>query len=78
VSDDEVDESTEDGLICKRKRGVTTEPPAAEAGLPDYVENPPSASTPFESAGDVLASNTSAAEAVPEGSSRYPPLRGWW
>jgi len=63
VSDDEADESTEDGLICKRKRGVTTEPPAAEAALPNYVENPPSASTPFESAGDVLAS---AAEAAPE------------
>ncbi len=66
VSDDEADESPEDGLICKRKRGVTTKPPAAEASLPDFVENPPSASTPFESAGDVLASNTSAAEAAPE------------
>jgi len=41
VSDDEADESTEDGLICKRKRGVTTEPPTAEAALPNYVENPP-------------------------------------
>ncbi|XP_068477280.1 predicted GPI-anchored protein 58 [Phaseolus vulgaris] len=66
VSDDEADESTEDELICKRKRRVPTEPPAAEAALPNYVENPPSASTPFESAGDVLASNTSAAEAAPE------------
>ena len=66
VSDDEADESTEDGLICKRRRGVTTEPPAAKAALPDYVENPPSASSPFESTGDVLASNTSAAEAAPE------------
>jgi len=66
VSDDEADDSTEDGLICKRKRGVTTEPPAAEAALPNYVENPPSASIPFESAGDVLASNASAAEAAPE------------
>ena len=66
VSDDEADESTEDGLICKRKRGAATEPPAAEGALPDYVENPPSASTPFESAGDVLASNTSAAKAAPE------------
>jgi len=37
VSDDEADESTEDGLICKRKRGVTTEPPATEAALPNYV-----------------------------------------
>ena len=59
VSDDEADESTEDGLICKRKRGVATEQPAAEVAPPDYVENPPSASTPFESAGDVLASNLS-------------------
>jgi len=25
LSDDEADESTEDGLICKRKRGVATE-----------------------------------------------------
>ena len=66
VSDDEADESTEDGLICKRKRGVSTEPPATEVALPNYVENPPSASTPFESAGDVLASNASAAEAAPE------------
>jgi len=66
VSDDEVDESTEDGLICKRKRGAATEPPVAEGALPDYVENPPTASTPFKSAGDVLASNASAAEVVPE------------
>jgi len=66
VSNDEADESTEDGLICKRKRGVATELPAAEVAAPDYAENPPSASTPFESAGDVLASNTSVAEAAPE------------
>ena len=66
MSNDEADESTEDGLICKRKRGVTTEPPPARAALPDFVENPPSASTPFESAADVLASNASAAEVAPE------------
>jgi len=41
VSDDEADESTEDGLICKRKRGAAAEPPATEGALPDYVENPP-------------------------------------
>jgi len=66
VSDDEADESTEDGLICKRKRGVATELPAVEVAAPDNAMNPPSASTPFESAGDVLASNASAAEATPE------------
>jgi len=66
VSEDEDNESTEDGLIYKRKRGVATETSAAEVALPDYVENPPSASTPFESAGDVLASNASAAEVAPE------------
>jgi len=66
VSDEEADESTEDGLICKRRRGVATEPPAAEVAPPDYIENPPSASTPFESAADVLASNTSVAEVAPE------------
>ena len=66
VSDEEADESTEDGLVCKRKRRVVIEPPGAEGATPDYVENPPSASTPFESVGDVLASNASAAEAVPE------------
>ena len=66
VSEDEVDESTEDGLICKRKRGIATELPAAEVAAPNYAENPPSASTPFESVGDVLASNTSAVEVAPE------------
>jgi len=66
VSDEEADESTEDGLICNRKRGAVAVPPAAEGTIPDYAENPPNASTPFESAGDVLASNASAAEAVPE------------
>ena len=66
VSDEEADESTEDGLICKRRRGVATEPPAAEVAPPDYAENPPSASTPFESVGDILASNTSVAEVAPE------------
>jgi len=53
-------------MICKRKRGVATEQPAAEVAPPDYVENLPSASTPFESVGDVLVSNASAAEATPE------------
>jgi len=63
VSDDEADESTEDRLICKRKRGAATEPPAAEGALPDYVENPPAH---FESARDVIASNASVVEAAPE------------
>jgi len=66
VSDEEADESTEDGLVCKRKRRAAIEPPTTESVAPDYVENPPSASTPFESAGDVLVSNASVAEAVPE------------
>jgi len=60
VSDEEEDESTEDGLVCKRKRATTTEPPAVENTSPNYAENPPSASTTFESAGDALPSNTSA------------------
>jgi len=66
VSDEEADESTEDGLVYKRKRRAVIKPPPAEGATPNYVENPPSASTPFESAGDVLASNASVAEAVPE------------
>jgi len=66
VSDEEADESTEDGLVCKRKKGAVAEPPAAEGITPDYTENPPSASTPFESVGDVLPSNTSAAGATQE------------
>ena len=61
VSDEEEDESIEDGLVCKRNRATTTEPPAIESAGPNYVDNPPSASTPFESAGDALPSNTSAA-----------------
>ena len=60
VSDEEEDESTEDGLVCKRNRATTTEPPAIESTGPNYIDNPPSASTPFESAGDALPSNTSA------------------
>ena len=66
VSDEEEDESTEDGLVCKRNRATTTEPPAIESAGPDYAENHPSASTPFESAGDTLPSNTSAAGGVPK------------
>jgi len=66
VSDEEADESTEDGLLCKRKRRAGIEPPATKSVVPDFVGNPPSASTSFESAGDVLASNASVAEAVPE------------
>jgi len=66
VSDEEADESTEDRLVCKRKRGAVIEPPTIESAAPNYIENPPSASTPFESVGDVLASNASVAEAVPE------------
>ena len=56
MSDEETDEATEDGLICKRKR-VVAEPPAIESAAPDFIENPPSASTPFESAGEVPLSN---------------------
>jgi len=41
VSDEEVDESTEDGLVCKRKRKAVIEPPAIESATPDFVENPP-------------------------------------
>jgi len=41
VSDEEADESTEDGLICKRKRGAVTVPPPVEGVIPDYAENPP-------------------------------------
>jgi len=66
VSDEEKDESTEDGLVCKRKRATTTEPPAIENTRPNYAENPPSASTPFESAADALPSNTSAARGAQE------------
>jgi len=66
VSDEEEDESTEDGLICKRKRVAVTEPPAIESAAPNFIENHPSASTPFESAGVVLVSNASVAEAAPE------------
>jgi len=66
VSDEEADESTEDGLVCKRKKGTVAEPRAAEGTIPDYVENPPCPSTPFESAGDVLPSKASAAGATQE------------
>ena len=65
VSDDGENESTEDGLVCKRNRATTIEPPAIEHAGPDYAENPPSASTPFESAEDTLPSNTSAAGGIP-------------
>jgi len=63
VSDEEADESTE---VCKRKRGAMIEPSAIESATPNFVENPPSASTSFESAGAVLASNASVVEVVPE------------
>jgi len=68
VSDEEADESTEDGLICKRKRVAVTEPPAIESAAPNFIKNPPppSAPTPFESAGDALISNASVVEAAPE------------
>lgn len=66
VSDEEEDESTEDGLVCKRNRATTTEPPVIESAGPNYAENPPTASTPFESAGDALPSNTSAAGGAQE------------
>ena len=41
VSNEEADESTEDGLVCKKKRRVVIEPPAIESATPDFVENPP-------------------------------------
>ena len=41
MSDEEADEITEDGLICKRKKGVVAVPPAAEGTIPGYAENPP-------------------------------------
>jgi len=66
VYDEETDEATEDGLICKRKRVAAAEPPAIESAAPNFVENPPSASKPFESAGEVPLSNASVAEAAPE------------
>jgi len=66
VSEEEENKSTEDELVHKRKRVTAAEPLAAEGITPDYSENPPSASTPFESAGDVLASNASTGEAIPE------------
>ena len=66
VSDEDESESTEDGLVCKRNRATTTEPPTIESTSPNYVDNPPSASTPFESAGDALPSNTSAAGGAQE------------
>ena len=66
VSDEEEDESTEDGLVCKRNRVTTTEPPAVEGMGPNYVDNPPSASTHFESAGDALPSNNSTAGGAQE------------
>jgi len=50
VSDEEEDESTGDGLVCKRNRATTTDLPAIESTGPNYVEDPLSASTPFESA----------------------------
>jgi len=66
MSDEEEDESTEDGLVCKRKRATVAEPPAVGGTSPDYVEDPPSASTPFESAGDALPSHASAVGATQE------------
>ena len=61
VSDEEADE-----LVCKRKKRAVIEPPAIESAAPNYIEDPPSASTPFGSAGDVPVSNASVAEAAPE------------
>ena len=66
VSDEEVDESTVDGLICKRRRVAVTEPPTIESAAPNFIEDPLSASTPFETVGDVLVSNISIVEAAPE------------
>jgi len=66
VSDEETDEAIEDGLIYKRKRVAVAEPPTIESAAPNFIENPPSASTPFESAREVPLSNASVAEAAPE------------
>jgi len=66
VSDEETNEATEDGLICKRKRVAVAEPPEIESTAPNFIEDPPSASTPYESAGEVPLSNASVAEAAPE------------
>ena len=66
MSDEETDETTEDGLICKRKRVAVAEPPTIESAAPNFIENPPSASTPFEFVGEVPLSNASVAEAAPE------------
>jgi len=43
VSDEEADESTEDGLICKRKRVAVIEPPAIGSVAPNFIEKPPPA-----------------------------------
>jgi len=61
VSDEEEDESPQEGSTFKRKRATAVESSANEGVTPDYAENPPSASTPFESADDALPSNASAA-----------------
>jgi len=46
VSEEEEDESTEDGLVHKRKRATAAEPPAVEGTTPDYAENPPAPPRP--------------------------------
>ena len=51
VSDDGENESTEDGLVCKRNRATTTEPPTIENAGPDYVENPPVPPHPLRALG---------------------------
>ena len=35
VSDEEADESTKDGLVCKRKRRAAIEPPTTKSAAPD-------------------------------------------
>ncbi len=47
VSDEEDDESTEDGLIRKRNRATVAELPANESTGPDYAENPPASLHPL-------------------------------
>ena len=51
VSDEEDDESTEDGLICKRNRATVTELPANESTGPNYAENPPASLHPLRALG---------------------------
>ena len=55
-------------LLRQSKRSrCATAPPAVEAQEPNFMEDPPSASTPYVSAGGGPPSNASAAEVEPIG-----------